>query len=360
MPVGYSVEVDSVDSITWHQILARFDDANIYQTWSYEAVRSGEKNMSHLLLKKEGEVVAAVQVRVSKIPLTSIGVAYVRWGPLRRLRGRAENREIFALAMRCLRNEYACTRRLAVLIFPYIFDNQREVFGPVLTKEQFKRVSTGGVQRTLVIPLDYPLEEIRKGLDQKWRNCLNRAEKNNLHIEEGTDDRLFGVFLGIYEEMHGRKQFIKTSDVNQFREIQAHLPEVLKMKIAIAVSDGQPAAGVICSNIGDTGIYLFGGTSNCGLDSKASYLLQWHLLEWLKKNDARWYNLHGINPISNPGTYRFKAGLCGKNGQDVHYLGNYNSAGDSATQTIFRLAGSARQIYRKSRHAIMEFRNRNE
>ena len=53
LSAGYSVEIDTVDRKSWNDVVDRFSDANIYQTWSYEAVRSGEKNLSHLLLKSE-------------------------------------------------------------------------------------------------------------------------------------------------------------------------------------------------------------------------------------------------------------------------------------------------------------------
>jgi hypothetical protein len=41
LPPGYSVEVDTVDKTTWHQILETFDDANIYQT--HEPLASQKK-----------------------------------------------------------------------------------------------------------------------------------------------------------------------------------------------------------------------------------------------------------------------------------------------------------------------------
>jgi hypothetical protein len=39
MDEGYSAEFDTVDATTWSDMLDRFDDASIYQTWSYDAVR---------------------------------------------------------------------------------------------------------------------------------------------------------------------------------------------------------------------------------------------------------------------------------------------------------------------------------
>lgn len=345
----YSVEVDNVDKESWNCILERFDDANIYQTWSYEAVKSGERNLSHLLLKREGEVVAAAQARIAKMPFTNIGLAYIRWGPLWRLREKASDREVFAQMIRALRNEYACRRRLVVRILPLFFNDQSEVFNPILIQEGFVQPSIEVTQRTLLVSLSHSLGELRHGLDQKWRNRLNRAEKNGLRIVEGFEDDLFGYFVEIYRQMHGRKKFQEGSDVNQFRMMQHDLPNSFKMKILIAFSDEMPAAGVVCSSIGDMGVYLFGGTSNTGLNTQGSYLLQWKALSWLKEKGAKWYNLHGINPIKNPGTYRFKAGLCGKNGKDVSFLGVYDACDGVTTRNIFRFANFARVMYRKTK-----------
>ena len=64
----YSSEVDTIDEMAWCQILDQFDDANIYQTWSYDEVRYGRDKISHLLLQKNGEIVAIAQARIVTIP----------------------------------------------------------------------------------------------------------------------------------------------------------------------------------------------------------------------------------------------------------------------------------------------------
>jgi len=41
---AWQVEVDRVDAAEWSHMLDLFDDANIYQTWSYGAVRWEKKS----------------------------------------------------------------------------------------------------------------------------------------------------------------------------------------------------------------------------------------------------------------------------------------------------------------------------
>src|SRR3954465_13655796 len=84
---SFTVSVDQIGEKHWNEVLLRFADASIYQTWAYGAVCWGEKQLSHLLLKRGGEVVAAAQLRLVRLPLLNKGVAYLRWGPLWRLRG---------------------------------------------------------------------------------------------------------------------------------------------------------------------------------------------------------------------------------------------------------------------------------
>src|SRR5215212_6013158 len=61
--------------------------------------------------------------------------------------------------------------------------------------------------RTFALDLEPSLEVLRKNLDQKWRNCLNRAEKNGLTIVQGSGPEEFNQFIRIYDEMWARKQF---------------------------------------------------------------------------------------------------------------------------------------------------------
>ena len=61
---GWQVEVDRASPAEWSQMLDLFDDANIYQTWSYGGVRWGEGNLSHLVLKRAARSWGLAQVRV--------------------------------------------------------------------------------------------------------------------------------------------------------------------------------------------------------------------------------------------------------------------------------------------------------
>ncbi len=344
---GYAAEFDAVDRNEWYEILGRFSDANIYQAWDYDAVRCGQENISHLLLRSAGEIVAAAQARIVRIPVLGLGGAYIRWGPFWQLRDQDTDPAAFRMAIRALRNEYVCRRGMILRIFPILYDDNACSCTDILKDEGYTPVPEEDPGRTLILDIGMPGEDIRKKLDQKWRNCLNKSERNQLEVVDGTEDALFADFIGLYGELLERKKFQEPNDINEFRVIQKALPPESKMRIFLCRSDGASSAGVICANIGDTGIYLFGATNEQGMANKGSYLLQWKAIQWLKESGCRYYNLNGINPETNPGNYHFKSGLSGKNGKDVHYLGRYDCYAGAINATLARTADSLLPLVKK-------------
>jgi CelD/BcsL family acetyltransferase involved in cellulose biosynthesis len=342
---GYSVEIDAVDETSWHKVLGEFSDANIYQTWSYDEVRAGGANISQVVLKKHGETVAIAQARIAKLPLIGAGIAYVRWGPLWRKRSLEPDVDAFRQAIRAMRNEYAFKRGLVLRLRPLLFRDLSIEFTSILAEEGYS-TGTEMPDRTLRLDLTKTTEELRKGMRSHWRRYLKVAEAGDLEIVEGSADALFEEFIGIYRELVDRKAFAEPNDIREFRAIQERLPQDLKMKILLCKAGGKLCSGLICSAMGDTGIYLYGATSDVGLKTRGSYLLHWKLIEWMKQTGVTTYDLHGINPATNPGTYRFKADLCGSNGHDVHFLGQFDTHASQLSHSCVVLADQLRQVVR--------------
>ena len=223
----YTAEFDTVDKHEWYKIIDRFSDANIYQTWSYDAIRCGKENISHLVLRMADKIVAAAQARIVRLPLLGVGAAYVRWGPFWQLRNQTADPTVFRNVVRALRNEYVCRRGLILRIFPVLYDDNSNLCLDILLKEGYTRIPEKDRGRTLILDIQSPMEELKKNLHQKWRNCLNKAERNQLEVIEGTDDSLFVDFIGIYRELLRRKKFPEPNDINEFRMIQRELPPEL-------------------------------------------------------------------------------------------------------------------------------------
>lgn len=339
--LGWQVEVDRATPAEWSQMLKLFDDANIYQTSAYGGVRWGEKNLSRLVLKRDGEVLGIAQLRIVRpIPL-KFGMAYLRWGPLWERRGLPLNPEVPTRMARALRDEYLDKRKLFLRVLPNAFAGSSRATTMQIAFCEFtpEPLDAGNTYRTFLLDLSPSLDELRSGLDKKWRNQLSRSEKNNLRVIAGHGSEDYRTFSQVYFQMRKRKTFETTVDVDEFGRIQETLAESQRMRILICEDKGVPVAGLVASAMGESAIYLLGATSDDGLNSKGAYLLQWTLISWLKENGIKWYDLGGIDPEGNPGVYHFKRGL---SGEDVCQINPLTASGSAVSTGIVK-AGLAMQ-----------------
>jgi|SRR5947207_13866677 len=193
-PDGYTVEIDNEDEHQWNAILVMFDDASLMQTWSYGAARWGSANLSHVLLKNNGEVVAAAQAVIRRVPLLGAGLSHVKWGPVWRLRGRDNDLETLRLMLRALRDIYEVRRGLALRIFPPGTEDGSGLIRSIFKQEGLRHNLSIGVPQTAFIDLSYSLEQLRSSLKPTWRRNLVLAERNNLALKHGTSDTFFEAF----------------------------------------------------------------------------------------------------------------------------------------------------------------------
>ena len=334
----YHASVDKFTTHEWHSIFNKFSDMNIYQTWSYEHSVSNSNNISHFVLWKNNHPVSAAQVRILSFKLFGPKLGYVRWGPLWKTSGHENDEKILRITLRAMREEYVVRRKLILRIYPYIFEDELKPLLHIFQEEGFILQNYRKSERTLLLDLNPPLDEIRKNVLQKWRNRLNRAEKNNLEVlDSDKGNNLFRMFNGIYKSLLERKYFGKPEDIRKWEKIQEDLPEEMKLKIMICQSREGPGSGAICSAVGQTGVYHFGATNDIGMKDYGSYLVHWNMIKWLKGKGCKTYDLNGINPDTNPGTYRFKSGLAGKNARDVFFLGQFDAYNNKSLWFIFSL-----------------------
>lgn len=340
------IEIDNITTQDWFNLLTEFRDASLYQTWSYGTVRWGEQSLSHLVLKNDGIVVAIAQIVIIKKSFLG-GIAYVRWGGLWRRKDQPDNLEIFKAMLIALREEYARKRGLYLRILPNIRTYEGEKPLVILQEEGFKFKPSLEGGRTLYIDLSLSLADLRMALQARWRNYLKRSENNGLIMIEKSQDELYTIFSEMYKKMHARKGFVIYVDINEYKKIQAALPEQFKMKIMACELMGVPHAAIVCAAFGDTGIYVLGATSDEGLKHYGSYLLHWKMLEWLKSEGYRWYDLGGIDPEKEHGTAQFKYGLAGKNGIDSGTIGQFDICFSPITQLVIQKLDSFRLKYRQ-------------
>jgi lipid II:glycine glycyltransferase (peptidoglycan interpeptide bridge formation enzyme) len=236
--------------------------------------------------------------------------------------------------LKAMRSEYATGRGLLLRVLPNVFDDDPDAEAVCSTFREAGFGRKESPHQTLFLELQPTLEELRKGLHQKWRNCLNNAEKNDIGLRIGTDTQLFEEFRSVYGEMRARKAYAADIDIDKYTALQMRLPEAERPLIILGERDGKVVAGGVFSTLGDTGVYLLGATNEDGMKSKASYLIQWRIIQWLKEAGFRRYDLGGVDAVKTPTTYLFKARICGREPRVPARVGEFVACGSSISGLV--------------------------
>ena len=354
---GYRVEIDKIQKDLWHNLLLQFDDASFYQTWSYGEIHSGKNRISHLVLKKSAKVVGMAQVWIYRIPLLRVGTAYVNWGPMWRVKGEATDIGHLRNMLRGLYNEYVIRRGYLLKILPKVIgDQQNNALKELYVKEGFS-CSEDPLQ-TVVLDLSVSLEELRRNLSRSWRRSLAAAEEQQLDIIEGNDEDVCQMVRKIANEMKDRKKYFG-GDQDELIAANKVLPDGLKLRMMVCTFNKEPIAALGWPTVGKIGMPLVGGTGNKALESKASFLLWWKMIQYYKLNGFRGLDAGGVNEERNPGGYLFKTGLVGKRFKEPsQFIGQFDACKNPLSMFIFKGVYFLRDRYRDMRRKSAKWRKR--
>jgi len=320
---GYSAEADETGKTDWHALLLAFDDASFYQTWSYGEMIWGARELSHIILRRDGRPVALAQLRILRVPVLRSGIAYLNWGPLWRPAQDQGHALHLKNMLRALRDEYVEKRGMILRIQPKIVDSEehREVTGAFLEEGY---AQSPDPTRTYLVDLHPSLEQIRKNLSRSWKRSLVSAEKQNLLVMEAREPDHYRKVLEIYSQMKTRKGFFGNMQKTVLR-VQEDLPDELKLKILLCQQGQETVATLGWSNLGRICMPLIGATGNRGLSSKASFLLWWELIKDAKARHADYCDTATVHEGRNPGGHFFKQGLAGKDARESRYIGRFDA-----------------------------------
>jgi lipid II:glycine glycyltransferase (peptidoglycan interpeptide bridge formation enzyme) len=187
---------------------------------------------------------------------------------------------------------------------------------------------------TIVLDISRSMAEVRKGFKKNWRYYLGLAERNGLEIREGVTRKDYEDFLPVYSDLLDRKGLQPDIDITRWIKLQHVLPESEKPRIFLAFHNGNIVAGLVVSAIGGTGYPIVAASHSEGKKFYGSNLLHWKAIEWLKTMGCHSYDLSGIDPEKNPGTYHFKTGF---GGREVSTIGVFEDCTNGMSKALVRL-----------------------
>lgn len=209
--------------------------------------------------------------------------------------------------------------------FPSKFTRKRrfmlEYFGKnhLVSLNNWKKNKKSKEYKTLIVDISPELGRIRENLNKKWRNILNKSEKQCLSIQIDENLTTLGDLLKNYIQDRIVKQYAGASP-----KFLASLAKYAAMHkdclILNATEDDEIIASIMVFIHGNGATYQVGWTTPYGREKGAHHLLLWETIKILKDRGVTEFDLGGHNEETQ-GLYRFKHGL---GGQEITLIGSYN------------------------------------
>jgi len=176
-------------------------------------------------------------------------------------------------------------------------------------------------QSTVVIDISKSVDDLRAGLDRRWRLPLSHAEKSDLKIHRvGTNPGQYRWLLDAEIQQREKRGFIGLP--LQFFDLyvqsrQQPSKNILTMRADIG---RDRVAGMMFLIHGESATYQVGWTNEEGREQNAHHLILWQGIEELQSRGVRVLDLGGVNTIRSAGVARFKIST---GGRVVTYAGSY-------------------------------------
>ena len=244
--------------------------------------------------KENGEPVFMARIEERKVPILG-KVAWIPRGPtIARGRNFAEfEKELIEL----LKQEGFCLAihdRYETIDVPLDLQNPAQV-------------------KTIWIDLVQGETELKKNLNKQWRYGLNRAVREGVVVEQSRNRKDVDVFFFMCRQVSESKNFHLPGSAELLYELlnSETLNEQQAAALFVARYKGEIAAGAMVARSGKHVHYLWGMTNRKFSKQRAGEAVQWSVIQWAIEQGCTLYDLEGIDPVNNPGSYQFKKKMGG-------------------------------------------------
>lgn len=176
-----------------------------------------------------------------------------------------------------------------------------------------------GGARTIWIDLAPGLETLSRNLDKQWRYGVGRARRLGVAVDADAGAGDVADFFALCAATSVRKRFRLVESLPMLEALLARSGDDVEAKLFLARYQGRIGAGAFIIRCGCSMHYFWGATDRDASEARAGEAVQWAVIEWGVAKGCTRYDLEGIDPVENPGTYAFKRKmggveipLCGK------------------------------------------------
>ncbi|MGZ5482132.1 MAG: lipid II:glycine glycyltransferase FemX [Pyrinomonadaceae bacterium] len=298
----------------WDQALARFEDSSPFQSYAWGEYRRGLgwQPCRWMAFDEQNSCIAMMQGYVRRYPL-GIGIVWSEGGPIGELAACDSN---FHSAVKQ-------TTKLRAVYYRFRCDRQRHIDDALRLTSQGWAMPWAPLTTnyTMTIDLKVTEEALLADCERNWRRNLKRSTECNLTVRQWEHPSTEEI-VEAYRSMESLKQLDEQQSAD---EIDWMLRSLQQNLILYRCDDehGQLLSVMGCLVSGDNACLVISATNGCGRELHASYAIFWALIRHCRNAGVQQFDFAGIDPVRNPGVYRFKRAAGGK---AVELLGEWDWA----------------------------------
>ncbi len=299
---GFRVVDEREAAASWDAWLAGFTDRGVRQSHAWGLHKTGGWTPARFALFENGAPAAMALVLVRRAPLGAATLAWANAGPV------FKNTAALGRFLGGLTAHFAAIPRSVVRVAPRV-PAAASVESAMRTAGFSPARSSLDSGRTVVLDLDRSLEELRTGLDRKWRNQLKKAEAAAPVFELGSDRSLLQRFLRLHEETRGRKKLKDGINLAALERAARDFGPALTF--AVGSAGGEDGCALAWWNFSGRATLWLAAAGAAGMAACLPNAAYWAAITRLKAEGASSFDLSGIDAKLNPGVTHFKLGTGG-------------------------------------------------
>jgi lipid II:glycine glycyltransferase (peptidoglycan interpeptide bridge formation enzyme) len=207
---------------------------------------------------------------------------------------------------------------------------------------------------TVLVDLSGSEEALLKNMKSKWRYNIQLARRKGVLVRQAGEEEL-DRFYELLKET-AKRDGIAIHDSEYYTTLFIHCRDYAKgqngegldLRLYLAEHEGDFLAAMVVLFRGNTGVYLYGASSDQKRNLMAPYALQWKAMKDAQAQGCKVYDLFGIPPGEDPhhpmaGLYRFKTGF---GGRIIHRPGSWDYTYRPLVRRVFNTLEAFRKGFR--------------
>jgi peptidoglycan pentaglycine glycine transferase (the first glycine) len=169
-----------------------------------------------------------------------------------------------------------------------------------------------GRPRTIWIDLSCGSEALWKNLDKQWRYGVGRAHRLGVTVDVAAGAGEIARFAALCNTVAENKGFRLPGSAALMEELLRQAGGDVEARLFLAHFEGAMSAGAFVIRCGRSLHYIWGAIDRSMAQVRAGEAVQWAAIEWAIAQGCTRYDLEGIDPEENLGTYAFKKKMGGR------------------------------------------------